>query len=710
MREKLVRLGYLLGLALVLSGILYFFASNWQGFDRYIKIALSVGLMLLFYGSAFVVRKLLPQQAFLSHWTLLAGALSFGLSIALLSQIYNTHAESYWLFLIWLVPVILFSFFTKYQPFYVLSFVLFQFTMAFFISPTGAVSQRGEHETLLLYAGMAFVNLIIFWIIKKKRRSSPVIMYAAFCLFHYIFLTVSLLDFTGSSSLRIGLIIFYLLFLLSSFFYFSKVKPQRSFLGISIVAFALFVIEQFFSFIFKHYAEWSLFLALGFVILFIGASVWFVKWLTANTSAQKTSLRVIKRIAVIGITAIASVIGSSSLGGLVTLITGTYPTNGMLVIGVLLIVACYLIKADIPTVKYTLLMMGVLISGGASFFVNDILFFIYLIALVALLVFTKHTPVRLLLFVLVQGLLLIKVPTAYYDTIKIDYVLLALFLLNAAVYAINVHHAFKKAALLLAFIFLLSLTELSEPSFLNIIYCTMFFVISTVFLFVTVRKEPKYDFMVGMIFWFVFLAMKYYDFVWDLFNKSLVLVILGLIFLFLSRKWDLSTPDQPQPSFLDRRRTAVWIIILVQLIMLGGIFTKNEVLLQNGKEIKLALQPIDPRSLLQGDYVELNYDIAHVTLPHVKDGEKVKLVLRPDKQGVYKYAKIYQADDDWNKPYTSKEKDVVITGSYHDWGIQYGIEHYFIPEGTGSKVESEARFATVRVGKNGDAIVTKVGK
>ncbi len=46
-------------------------------------------------------------------------------------------------------------------------------------------------------------------------------------------------------------------------------------------------------------------------------------------------------------------------------------------------------------------------------------------------------------------------------------------------------------------------------------------------------------------------------------------------------------------------------------------------------------------------------------------------------------------------------------GKYHDWGIQYGSEHYFIPEGTGSKVESEARFATVRVGKNGDAIVTK---
>lgn len=67
-------------------------------------------------------------------------------------------------------------------------------------------------------------------------------------------------------------------------------------------------------------------------------------------------------------------------------------------------------------------------------------------------------------FVLVQGLLLIKVPTAYYDTIKIDYVLLALFLLNAAVYAINVHHAFKKQRCFF-FYLLLSLTELSEPSF-----------------------------------------------------------------------------------------------------------------------------------------------------------------------------------------------------------------------------------------------------
>jgi len=57
-----------------------------------------------------------------------------------------------------------------------------------------------------------------------------------------------------------------------------------------------------------------------------------------------------------------------------------------------------------------------------------------------------------------------------------------------------------------------------------------------------------------------------------------------------------------------------------------------------------------------------------------------------------------------------KRKTLSLRASYHDWGIQYGIEHYFIPEGTGSKVESEARFATVRVGKNGDAIVTKVGK
>ncbi|MDW8516264.1 DUF2157 domain-containing protein [Priestia flexa] len=128
MRQNLVKLGYLLGISLVLAGILYFFASNWQGFDRYTKIALSMAMMLLFYGSGFVSRMLLPHQAFLSHWLLVASSISFGLSTALVGQIYNSHADGYWLFS-----------FGSYQPFYLvylqnISRFMF-FRLSYFSSP-----------------------------------------------------------------------------------------------------------------------------------------------------------------------------------------------------------------------------------------------------------------------------------------------------------------------------------------------------------------------------------------------------------------------------------------------------------------------------------------------------------------------------------------------------------------------------------------------
>jgi uncharacterized membrane-anchored protein len=57
-----------------------------------------------------------------------------------------------------------------------------------------------------------------------------------------------------------------------------------------------------------------------------------------------------------------------------------------------------------------------------------------------------------------------------------------------------------------------------------------------------------------------------------------------------------------------------WIIILVNLIILLGLFTNSiiekETLLADGKLILLELAPADPRSLMQGDYMRLRYNIA----------------------------------------------------------------------------------------------------
>src|SRR5699024_3067900 len=142
MRLKTVQIGYALGISLLLTSIVYLFASNWQSFDRYSKIALSVGLLLLFYLLHFLLQKTIKQQQFLSNWVLVAAGIVYGICLALIGQIYNSHADSYLVFLIWFIPVILLAIFTKYAPLYILSFILAHLSIFIFLSPSSYLPHR----------------------------------------------------------------------------------------------------------------------------------------------------------------------------------------------------------------------------------------------------------------------------------------------------------------------------------------------------------------------------------------------------------------------------------------------------------------------------------------------------------------------------------------------------------------------------------------
>ena len=59
-----------------------------------------------------------------------------------------------------------------------------------------------------------------------------------------------------------------------------------------------------------------------------------------------------------------------------------------------------------------------------------------------------------------------------------------------------------------------------------------------------------------------------------------------------------------------------WLIILLNLILLLVYFNysvvKKEELLKEGQLILLELAPVDPRSLMQGDYMALRYKISEI--------------------------------------------------------------------------------------------------
>jgi uncharacterized membrane-anchored protein len=112
--------------------------------------------------------------------------------------------------------------------------------------------------------------------------------------------------------------------------------------------------------------------------------------------------------------------------------------------------------------------------------------------------------------------------------------------------------------------------------------------------------------------------------------------------------------------------------------------------------VTLAIRPIDPRSLFQGDYVTLAYEIERVELPaevNAKEGDKVWLLLQPDAEGVARPAGI-----SLEKP----SSGIAIAGtlSYfeacpenetcREARIDYDIAQYFIAEGSGHAIEDAA--------------------
>ncbi|MGO4270337.1 GDYXXLXY domain-containing protein, partial [Paenibacillus sp. TAF58] len=156
-------------------------------------------------------------------------------------------------------------------------------------------------------------------------------------------------------------------------------------------------------------------------------------------------------------------------------------------------------------------------------------------------------------------------------------------------------------------------------------------------------------------------------------------------------------------------RWIIALLVLLQVMAMSLQIGKSEWLLAHGQLIKLQLEPLDPRSLIQGDYVRLRYSISEPPLFADKNDEaiskgKITIVLAPNlATGVYEYRRVYTNGE------ALAPGEVRLNGNKIGYeGIEYGIETYFIPEGTGHEYERNAKFAEVKVSAGGDAILVRL--
>jgi uncharacterized membrane-anchored protein len=118
----------------------------------------------------------------------------------------------------------------------------------------------------------------------------------------------------------------------------------------------------------------------------------------------------------------------------------------------------------------------------------------------------------------------------------------------------------------------------------------------------------------------------------------------------------------------------------------------RERLRASGTVVFLELAPVDPRSLMQGDYMALGYQIDLATPPASQDGY---LIVRLDERRVGKAV-------GWNSEPGAGE--LRLKYRTRNGRTAVGSDAFFFEEGSAARYQS-ARYGEFRVAPNGDALL-----
>ena len=147
------------------------------------------------------------------------------------------------------------------------------------------------------------------------------------------------------------------------------------------------------------------------------------------------------------------------------------------------------------------------------------------------------------------------------------------------------------------------------------------------------------------------------------------------------------------------------IVLIAGLLILVGMtvaISSKEHLLVSGRVVYLELAPVDPRSLMQGDYMALRFKAANDAFGS-RGGEQTtpddgRLVLTIDERGVATFKRL----DDGS---TLAANEVVMRYRIRDQKPKFATNAFFFQEGRAMDY-ANARYGEFRVAGSGECILT----
>lgn len=204
------------------------------------------------------------------------------------------------------------------------------------------------------------------------------------------------------------------------------------------------------------------------------------------------------------------------------------------------------------------------------------------------------------------------------------------------------------------------------------------------------------------------LSSFYYNMAWPLAAKGLGLAVLGVVLglsVVFIRPADRSAASLTAPA---SRRGTLWILLggLVALGVANVDVWQKENVIAGGERILVRLVPVDPRSLMQGDYMRLRFDIPAEIVKElersaVNSVQWSKRAVVVAKVNDRREAQLLRLASEHETP---GEGEVLLPLRLLKGSWVLVTDAYFFPEGQGHRFE-QARFGEIRALPGGRALL-----
>lgn len=205
---------------------------------------------------------------------------------------------------------------------------------------------------------------------------------------------------------------------------------------------------------------------------------------------------------------------------------------------------------------------------------------------------------------------------------------------------------------------------------------------------------------------------------------------------------DPTSPVSPQVSFPDQKHHRLppwrlWAPLLCQVALVMSVPAQAAYTYFTGTTVVLQTAPVDPYDFLRGYYQVLSYEISQAdtlkTLPgspkvleieanyaYVDRGQPVYVILqKPDGKSESDRPPAWQpVAVSSDRPKNLPEGQIAIRGKGNGWGVEYGLETYYMPESQRDRVNEEINLARqtdpesfvveVKVDSGGNAIPVRL--